>query len=151
MIKALFAGCWGAIVALASAYAVIAWQPGNAPPAGDEAGAAVDQIKTKLISVPVITEGKVQGYVVAQFLFEVHRDKAVQIPDQIENLLRDGAFRVLYAGERVDFRKLQKHDLEALSKTIVETINARVNQRLVRAVLIQNLNYLTSEDIRASR
>ncbi len=152
MMRLLIAGVWASLVALGSAYAVITLQQGAESVSADgKPQRELEQIKTKTLSVPVIAEGKVQGYVVAEFLFTVDRGAASGLPEPLESFLSDGAFRSLYAGEKLNFGSLKKQDLDALGRTIAETVNARVNAPLVDSVLIQNLSYVSKDEIRGGR
>lgn len=151
MMRLVLAGVWSALVALGSAYAVLSRHGETAEATSAAAARDLEQVRTKVMSVPVIAEGQVQGYVVAQFLFTIDRNAARDVPQPVNAFLSDGAFRTLYAGEKIDFRSLQRQDLMALGKTITETVNARVKAPLVHSVLIQDISYLTKDEIRRGK
>lgn len=153
MIKMIIAGVWVCLVTLASAYAAVSWQSAAKSPAGDGHGhkaAAYEVIKPRMISVPVIADGELQGYIVAQFLFSVDANimKAMSVKPDL--YLLDEAFKTLYAEETIDFRQIRKQDLPKISKRIAENANQRLGAKLVEDVMIQELNYLSKEAMRAN-
>jgi hypothetical protein len=152
MIKLLAVGLWVCAVTLASGYAAVTWQAGRSPePEAEKFFGGLDYVKTKMISVPVIADGAVQGYVIAQFVFTIDASLLKKLSIKPDVFLVDEAIRTIYAGEGFDFRQMKKHDLPVLSKAIADSVNARFGARFVEEVLIQDLNYLPKDQIRAGR
>ncbi len=149
MIKLLVVGLWVCVVTLASGYSAVMWQTGRAPEQeAEKFFGGLDYIKTKMISVPVITDGAVQGYVIAQFVFTVEANLLKKLSVKPDVFLVDEAIRTIYAGQGFDFRQMKKHDLPALAKLIADNVNARFGARFVEEVLVQDLNYLPKEQVR---
>lgn len=160
MIKLIIAGVWVCLVTLASTYAAVSWQ--TAPRAAELAqkghgsgtesakghGGSTEAVKSRMISVPVIIDGAVQGYVMAQFIFVVDAKAMKQMSVKPDLFLLDEAFKTIYAGDVGDFRKLKKQDLGALSKGIAENANKRLGARVVEDVLVQELNYIPKDRVR---
>lgn len=150
MIKVIALGLWVCGVTLGAAYGVMVWQAGDAK---EQQGAAepvvLEQVRTKTINVPIITDGSVQGYVIAQFVFTVEAEKLKQLSTKPDLFLVDEAFKVIYTGEAVDFRHLRRTDVAGLAKIIKENVNRRFGQTLVQEVLVQELNYIPKEKLRA--
>ena len=65
-----------------------------------------------------------------------------------EAILLDEAFKVIYAGEAIDFRNIKKQDLAAMLKSIGDGVNKRFETPLVESVLIQELNYVSKAEAR---
>jgi hypothetical protein len=65
-----------------------------------------------------------------------------------EAILLDEAFKVIYAGEAIDFRNIKKQDLPAMLKSINEGVNKRFGSQIVESVLIQELNYISKAEAR---
>lgn len=150
MIKYIVVGFWVCVVTLGSAYAVMTLkaqqQQAAAHPA--EPKVEIEQIKTKLISVPLVINGVVLGYVMAQFTFTVEAAAAKTMPVKPDILIVDEAFRVIYAGEAVDFRRIGKSDVGALANKIKEAVNKRFGIELVKDVYVQELNFIPREQFR---
>lgn len=152
MIKTLGVGLWVCAVTLGSGYAAVTWKAGRtSEPAAEKFFGGLDYIKTKMISVPIIIDGAVQGYVVAQLVFTIDASLLKKLSVKPDVFLVDEAIRTIYAGGGVDFRQMKKHDLPALAKAIADSVNGRFGARFVEEVLIQDLNYLPKDQIRNGR
>ena len=150
MIKLVACGVWVCLVTLASSYVMASWKT---PPAADapkeQYFGGLEYVKTKMISVPVIANGVIQGYVTAQFAFNVDAKTLSQLSIKPDVLLLDAAFKTIYAGEVADFRHPAKQDLSVLTKAIGESVNKRYGKRFVENVLIQELYYIPKDQVRS--
>lgn len=148
MIKSILASLWIAAVALGSSYAALSWRLSSG--LGNEKGlAGLDYIKPKTINAPVVADGAVQGYIIAQFVFTVDRKLAREMSVPPETFLLDEAFKAIYGGANLDFHKITREDLATLAKTVTDRINERFGARFVHEALIQKLTYLPKEKTRA--
>jgi hypothetical protein len=152
MMKALLLGVWVSGVTLGAAYGVMNWQKNKVAAEYEVAHGPVvlQQLQTKMINVPIINEGAVQGYVLAQFAYTVEAEKLKELSTKPDVILVDEAFKLIYAGEVVDFRHLRRADITVLSKVILENVNKRFGQKLVHDVLVQELNYLPRDQLRSN-
>ena len=147
MIKSVLLSVWVALLSLSTNFAVGYWKDHRAQPA-EKGAQALEQRKTRIINVPILSEGRVQGYVVAQFAYtgESAALKAAAVaPDGV---ILDEAFRLLYAEEKTDFRKLQRADLDKLIETLKSRVIARLPPELVKEILVQEFNYVSKDEIR---
>jgi len=152
MIKLVAVGLWVCAVTLASGLTAVSWQSGRLPqPESGGLFGGLTTVKTRLISVPIIAEGTVQGYVVTQLAFTVDSNVLKRLSIKPDLLLVDEAIRTIYAGDGFDFRQLAKQDLPKLSKTLTDNVNARVGATLVDEVLIQELSYVPKDQVRTGR
>ena len=149
MIRLLAIGLWACIVATGSSYAAGYWLARHGKVAGsDETFQGLEYKKTRTINVPVIAQGAVQGYVVAQFVYTIDSKvlKTLSVPP--EAFILDEAFRMIYAEEKLDFRKLGKIDLGRMTQQLVERVDARVKGGVVKDILIQDFNYVGKDELR---
>jgi flagellar basal body-associated protein FliL len=102
--------------------------------------------KTKTLNVPMIANGSVQGYVVVQFGYTAS-DKAASLSVPPDAFLLDEAFRIIYADPKLDFRHLEKYDVGGLTKELVKRVNKRLNEDVVKEVLVEEINFVSSSDI----
>jgi len=151
MIKLILAGLWICAVTMASIYGAVSWQAARnaAAPEPQKIFSGLESYKTRMISVPVISEGTVHGYVMAQFVFTIDGRTMKRLTVKPDVFLIDEAFNALYAEETLDFRSIKKHDLPKLSKRIAEGVNKRFGLPLIEDVLIQELNYISKDSARA--
>jgi hypothetical protein len=149
MIRLIAVGLWACAVTLAACYAAVTWRSAGAhQPEAEKYFGGLDYVKTKMISVPVIADGAVQGYVVAQFVFTIEAGLLRRLSVKPDLFLVDEAIRTIYSGESFDFRRMRKQDLPALAKMIAGNVNARFGARFVEDVLVQELNYVPKEHVR---
>jgi hypothetical protein len=151
VIKTLLIGLWVCAVSLGSTYfaSTMKWGSDQAELSPEEAN-AVEFVKTEMLSVPVIRNGKVNGYVVTQMSFAVNKAELGKLPFEPSPYLVDAAFRAIYQNATMDFSGLRSQDLTALSATMVELANARLGSKLVRDVLINDINYVARDEIRTN-
>jgi hypothetical protein len=150
VLKLILSGIWVCIVTLGSSYAATWWKVSHtsAPVVHEEIIAGIEYKKTKMINVPMIADGSVQGYIMAQFVFtaEAAALKKLTVPPEV--FLQDEAFRALYADDKLDFRRLEKYDITKLTKTLVQKTNERLAMNLIKDVLIQEFNYVSRDDMK---
>jgi hypothetical protein len=140
--KLLLGGVWVCAVTSASVY-FASWNAGGASAPTEEAYLkGIDYVKTRQITVPRIADGKIQGYVIARFVFTVDAMAVRQLAVPPEVFVVDEAFRAIYADDKLDFEDLQKVDLSGLTRMITERVNERVQPSLVEETLIEQFDYV---------
>jgi hypothetical protein len=150
MLKILLAGGWICAVTLASSYTAAAWKTGQEAAAEDvEFIDGVNYQKTEPINVPMIADGAIHGYVIAQFVYTADARTLKQLAVPPDPFIVDEAFRTIYGDERLDFRHLEKYDLGALTARIAEVVNARFKADLLQDVLVEQFSYISSDEVRA--
>jgi hypothetical protein len=149
MIKIILVGVWVCAVTIVSAYfAMNVNMTKTADTTTEKMMGGAETVKTKMISVPIIGDGIIQGYVIAQFVFIMDAKMLKRMTVQPEVFLLDEAFSTIYTGGIVDFRNVAKQDLKLLAKTIEDRVNARLGGKYVQDVLIEELNYMSKDEAR---
>ncbi len=148
MIKILLSGLWAAILAVGAVFGVLEWQKNASAGAMPNASLELQEFRTKAINVPIIGEGVIQGYMVAQFVFTVDALALAKMPVSPEVYVLDEAFKTIYAGEQVNFQRMKKQDLPLLAKTLGENVNKRLGTNIIQDVLIDQLSYIPKTDVR---
>jgi hypothetical protein len=149
MIKLIASGLWVCLVTLLSAYAAVSWQTARAPETETQKlFGGLESVRTRMISVPIVADGAIHGYVMAQFVFTVDAKVLKRLSVKPDVFLLDEAFKAIYAGESIDFRQVKKQDLPGLSKQIADGVNKRLGTHLIDDVLVQELNYITKDRVR---
>lgn len=72
--------------------------------------------------------------------------KKLSIPAQA--LITDQVYSYLYENPQIDFSKYESLDVDAFRKNIRDAVTARVGEELVHEVLIDQINFMSKEDIR---
>ena len=149
MIKLLMTGIWVCVVTVGASLGISYWQESRAAlPAKQEYLEGVVYEKTKVINVPMIAEGSVQGYIVAQLVFTADAKILRQLPVPPEAFVVDEAFRSIYGDQKLDFKNLARYDLARFAQTIREQVNKRLQAEVLQEVLVQDFNYVSKEQIR---
>ena len=147
MIRLVLAGLWVCILTAGTSYAVAYWKEnGSALSVKDEYLDGLQHQKTRVLSVPMVENGAVQGYIVARFVYTVEAKTMRQLAVPPEPYVVDEAFRKIYADERLDFRKLARYDLSVLTGSIKQRVNERMQAEIVQDVLIEDFNYVSKEE-----
>lgn len=149
MIKLVATGVWICLVTVAASYAAIFWHSPTTPEAeADKFFGGLQSVKTNPISVPVISQGAVQGYVLAQFTFTMKANLLRTMSVKPDVYLLDAAFRAIYGGDAAQLRGAKKQDLEALTNSIKTQVNERFGQPFVDEVLIEKYTFLSKDEVR---
>lgn len=149
MMKFILTGLWICAATLGSVYGMVVWQAGqNAPTTPEKYFGGLETVKTNTISVPIISDGKIAGYVLARFVYlaDGNRLKTMSVPADL--ILADDAFRIIYAGSLRDFKRIEKYDLAAMTAKMRESANKRFKTKLIEDVLIDSISYVPKSEVR---
>ncbi|RJT39005.1 hypothetical protein D3227_15025 [Mesorhizobium waimense] len=108
----------------------------------------LDYVKTDMISVPLIRDSRIDGYFLTKLVYTVEPAEIKKLSIPAGTLMTDQVYSYLYGNPQIDFTKKETIDLDAFRNAIRETVNARVGVELVHDVLIDQVNFLTKDEIR---
>jgi len=150
MIRLIATGVWICLVTVLSSYAATMWH-GQAP---QEEGVeklfgGLQSMQTTMISVPVISSGAIEGYVLAQFTFTMSSDTVSRMSVKPDVFLLDSAFRTIYAADPATLRGSKKQDFSVLTAAIKAQVNERFGSPFVEDVLIEKFNFVSKEETRS--
>lgn len=147
MKQLIICSIWIIAVTLSSAYVSSTWSS-KAPERATSAKLAgnIERKKTIPINVPMLANGIVEGYIVAQFIYVADAKHLQELAVPPDDFITDEAFRTLYSSD-VDFNHLQKFDLQSLTKTIAQKINLRLGKEVIKDVLVEEFTYVPKRDI----
>lgn len=149
MIRLLITGVWACVVTVGASLAISYWTASRAAlPPQQEYLEGLAYEKTRVINIPIIAEGSVQGYIVAQFVFTADAKVLRQLPVPPEAYVVDEAFRKIYGDDKMDFKNLARYDLARLAQTVREHVNKRLQTEILQEVLVQDFNYVSKDQIR---
>lgn len=147
MIRLIVSGIWIIIVTSIAVYVGTTWKSQTAETRTHEKMVGdLQRKKTIPINVPMIANGSIEGYIVAQFIYLVDVKKLQQLSVPPDDFITDEAFRTLYATD-VNFDHLKKYDLQGLTKAITEKINQRLGMEIIKDVLVEEFTYVPKRDI----
>lgn len=146
MIRLVLSGLWVCGVTLAATYAAASWEADYHPPAAEAGTQGLQYQTTRVISVPMIKDGSVQGYVVAQFVYTIDGATLRRLSVPPEPFLLDQAFRTIYSDPGLDFEHLEKYDINKLTRNLIQQTNARLKGDIIKDILVQEFNYVSKQD-----
>ena len=149
MMKNVMAGFWVCAVTLASCYGAITWMVGQAP--AEEKGhyEGLQYKKLPAMNIPIIAEGAVQGYVIANLVFTADAKTLREISVPPEAFIQDEVFRHVYADETLDFKRLSKYNVNGMISKVREKINQRLGAEIVKEILVENFNFVDRSAVRS--
>ncbi|QRE76685.1 hypothetical protein [Methylobacterium aquaticum] len=148
--KILITGLWICAVTIASCYGAVTFGGGIfSDKKGEPYLEGLQYQKLAPINIPMIADGKVQGYVIAVLVFTADAKLMHTLPVPPNSFVVDEAFRQIYSDPALDFRKLAKYDI---TKRLAE-VRAKVNERLggdvVKDVLVDEINFVAKREVRS--
>ncbi|WP_378948926.1 hypothetical protein [Mesorhizobium sp. ANAO-SY3R2] len=149
MIKFIAAVLWIVVVTLGAVF--YSFQAAaNRPPvaAASPLLGGLDYVKTDVISVPFVKGERIRGYFLARFVYTVEPKQVAKLAVPLDALLIDQVYTYLYGNPQIDFAKQDTLDLDAFRNGIRDSINARIGDKLVHDVLVEQIDFLTPDDIR---
>jgi hypothetical protein len=152
MIKFVVAAIWIAAATIGSVYysfSTAQKTPTEETPASLLGG--LDYVQTDIISVPVFRNGDIYGYFLGRLVYTIEPEQAKKLPVPVEPLLTDEVYTWLYGNPQIDLTKRAGLDLEAFRTGIHDTVNERLGAEVIHDVLIEQLDFLTKEEIRDNR
>ena len=152
MIKTIALGFWICLVTLVATWVgatyLGAGKTDAASPVGEQFLSGLAEVKPRPVSVPMIVDGAIQGYVMAQLAFTVKKETLEKLSVKPDVFIVDEAFKTIYEGEAVDFKRLKKQDVDGIAKRIKDAVNKRFGSAFVEDVLFEDLNYIPMEKVR---
>jgi hypothetical protein len=149
VIKVILIGLWVCVITLASSYVAASWKATGKIAADGEALTGLNYTKTSPINVPIITDGTVNGYVVAQFVYTADATALNRLSVPPDPFMLDGAFRAIFSDERIDVSHLERFDIASLTETMRTDVNARFGSELIKDILVEQFTFVTKDEVRA--
>ena len=129
--KLFLVGLWAVCVTLGAGYAVAAYTLSDI--ADDDRPRLEGLRYTSLptMSVPVIEDGKVVGYVVVRLVYTADSAVLRGLAAEPDAFITDEIFRALYGSAEAEFGKLKRIDLGELAETARSGVNSRLGDEVV--------------------
>lgn len=108
-------------------------------------------VKLEPTSVPIIRDGKIQGYVVGRFAFSSSAGELGKNKDTLVLYVSEAIFRAVYEEEQLNFASLKLVQVDTLVKKAVETANARIGRPAIKQVFAENMSFLPYDSVRCQQ
>lgn len=149
MIKFAVAAVWICAVTLGA----VIWSFQSAGARPDQAApppmlGGLDYVRTEMVSVPVLNDGRIDGYFLTRLVYTVEPAMLEKLSVPMETLLLDATYSFVFGNPDLNFVNHDTIDLDAYRKGLREKINARIGAELVHEVLVEQVDFMSKEEIR---
>lgn len=150
MIKFIAAAVWIVAITLGAVfYSFQHAQPKPEAAASEESAAvSLDYLKTETMSVPVVRDGAVTGYFITKLVCTIDTKVMAKLHLPASSIIMDALYTYLFGSPEIDFTNTKKLDLGAFKEHIRESINKNIGQNLVQDIAVEQIEYLTKDEIR---
>jgi hypothetical protein len=149
MIKFAAAGLWLCAVTVGAVF--LSFQMSGASQNGEATPpllGGLDYVGTPIISVPVLTKDGIVGYLLTKLVYTTEPSKLRKLSVPAEALFTDQLYSYLFSNPSMDFTQVKTLDLDALRNGIRDSINKRVGDELIHEVMIEQMDFLSKDEIR---
>lgn len=150
MTKLILTGFWVCALTLLSSLGAAQWAASRRNVVDNDQyfqGLKFQKIRT--VNVPMIADGAVQGYIVAQFVFTADTQALKELGADPNSFIVDEAFRKIYTDKDLDFRNVKKVDIDRLLLSIKKSVNERVGSAIIKDLLVEDFNFVEKKDVRS--
>lgn len=147
--KLIIVGVWAVIVTLGASYGMALTRldaPGDETPGFE--GLRYTSLPT--LSVPIVEEGKVSGYVVVRLVYTADSGVLRNLAAPPDPFMSDEVFRFLYANAETRFGNLSRIDIDSFVATVKSRVNERMGDEVIEDLLVDGLNYVDLSDPQAA-
>ncbi|HEV7433805.1 MAG TPA: hypothetical protein VGO22_02865 [Pseudorhizobium sp.] len=151
MLKLLLTGLWVCLVTLGAVYMSVQWSA--PPPPVDEDAArkeALQLVRGESLTIPVISDGMVTGYFLGRFSFMMDKEKIKGVDLPMTEFTTDQLYTLLVGDEMIDLGNPGAFELETFRTRLKDDLNRRLGEGMVAEVLVEQLDFLSKEDIRTN-
>jgi hypothetical protein len=146
MLRQILLGLWVCAVSLGATNGgfIYKTRPAPVPETSHEANIKAQDLKT--ITVPIIQEGQIRGYISADFSVVVAQQDPHEKAPETESYVLDEAYRLIYAESTIEFQNIQKTDLTKITSEIKSRVNTRLGRDAIKDVLVRGFHYVPREE-----
>ena len=149
MIKFVVAAIWVCAVAIGAVF--YSFQMASAKidaPAPAPLLGGLDYVKTDIVSVPVLRDGRIGGYFLTRLVYTGEAKNLARLSVPAAALFTDEIYSYVYGNPQLDFVNHETLDLDSFRAGLRDSINKRVGEGVVNEVLIEQGDFLSKEEIR---
>jgi hypothetical protein len=147
MIKTIFVAIWCCLVLVGASFGASYVMKMKATREADKSEAAgFETRKSRELSVPIIRDGAVKGYVVVQLNYVVDLAAAKNLPAPPEPYVDDETFQYIYGDDKIDFAHLDRLDLAKMTDTLIQRVNTRLRANVITDMGVIECNFLVNSE-----
>ncbi|MET0407199.1 MAG: flagellar basal body-associated protein FliL [Hyphomicrobium sp.] len=147
MIRSIIVAIVACLSTLGGVYGAMSLKANAKAPTGQDDQSKLQIIKTRMVSVPLVMDGEVMGYVVTRLQFVADAELLKLSSVQPEVFVADEAFRKIYETAPNDMKSGRKQALRELAAGVAAAANKRMGRDVVKDVMIDSWSYLSKQDM----
>ena len=114
---------------------------------GNENHSNYDLYNLNTMSVPIIRNNEIRGYILIEAVFSINPDVAGKLPFPVEYQIRDAVYETLFSDREIDIFQLDKLDTRREKEKIRQTANAQYPD-LVGDIKLQYFDFMSKDEVR---
>lgn len=146
MFRAIAVGFWAVILVAGSAY-YFSVMAGAGKDGEAQSQAHYDLYTLDTMSVPIIRNNEIRGYVLIEAVFSINPDVSSKLPFPVEYQIRDAVYEALFTDRELDIFQLDKLDTRLEKEKIRQTANAKYPD-LVGDIKLQYFDFMSKDEVR---
>ncbi len=149
MLKLIFVGIWSIGMMTGSAYFFSSYM--HSSTSSEEGEVNLDEltnINIDSMSIALIRNNGIIGYLMLSTVIVVDRDMSEYLSIPVKYYARDVIISTVHKNENLDVYRLDKFDYTEFQNEVVTNINATIGKKMVHKMLIQNIDFITKDDVR---
>lgn len=147
MIRMILLSLVACLSTVGGVYGAVTWKSSLSAEPSKDGNTKLQILKTPMVSVPILLDGQVLGYVVTRLQFTADSELVKESSVQPEAFVADEAFRLIYETTPKDIKAGRKDALKELTENIVSGANERLGRNVVKDVMIDSWTYLSKQDM----
>lgn len=104
---------------------------------------------TEIMNIPILVDGAVQGYLIAQLTYVVDKKAAQNIVVPVGVLIHDAIFQSFW-GSYSNVRMIERVKFDMVKQQIMDQVNQRFSSPVLKDLLVKQFNYISVEKIRGA-
>ncbi|MBX9931373.1 MAG: hypothetical protein K2Y56_07525 [Methylobacterium sp.] len=147
--RILVTGLWICALTIASCYGAVTWGGGLIGKKTEPYLEGLQYQKLPPINIPILSEGKVTGYIVAILVFTADARLMHTLSVPPNSFVVDEAFRQIYSDPEIDFRRLTRYNVTKRLAEVRAKVNERLGSEVVKDVLVEEFNFVAKREVRS--
>ena len=150
MIKALIAGIW--VTALLSGSVFFFGQGTGSEVATEEVEEVqIEQVKLDSMSVTIVRDNTLQGYVLIDAVFLLNMDKISTASVPVDIALKDTVNKSIFTYKDINLQYLESFEYDKFKAKVTEDLNKKYGSGFVQDMLIERIDFISYEEIRTKK
>lgn len=151
MLKFLALGIAAMLATIGGSYAAIQFGARDGGKTAASSAVVEEAVRMEQASIPIVRDGKVQGYVLAQVTYTAAAEDIKSTKALLNVYVNEAIFSTVYEEENFNFTALKKVEIADLAGRIRKAANGRAGRETVNKVLVESLMFLDQESVRCRR